>query len=227
MRTRAIGYVRVDDFLPLHGVDDSTQFDAIGAYSRSLDFDLVDIFFDSGDRSSNFSDCIGLQQSFAMIDSEQASALVVYKLDCLSPNVLDVLQIISKLVGYKASLHSIVEGLNTQSGLDLFFVNIASALNQLERSCVSNRTIHSMASKKMLGHHCGSPPYGYQVVDKKLRRNPAESHVIALISSMKADGATLQMIADELNFQGFTTKRNSKWQPTQVSRVLASNSKAQ
>ncbi|MCA6573366.1 MAG: recombinase family protein [Pseudanabaena sp. M38BS1SP1A06MG] len=227
MRTRAIGYVRVDDFPPLHGVDDSAQSDAIWAYSRSLDFDLVDIFFDSGDRSSNFSDCIGLQQSFAMIDSEQASALVVYKLDCLSPNVLDVIQIISKIVGYKASLHSIVEGLNTQSGLDLFFVNIASALNQLERSCVSNRTIHAMASKKMLGHHCGSPPYGYQVVDKKLRRDPAEARVIALISSMKADGATLQMIADELNFQGFTTKRNSKWQPTQVSRVLTSNSKAQ
>jgi len=225
MRTRAFGYVRVDDFPPLHGVDDSAQFDAIWAYSRSLDFDLVDIFFDSGDRVGNISDCIGLQQSFAMIDSEQASALVVYKLDCLSPNVLDVLQIISKIVGYKASLHSIVEGLNTQSGLDLFFVNIASALNQLQRSCVSNRTIHAMASKKMLGHHCGSPPYGYQVVDKKLRRNPAEAHVIALISSMKADGATLQMIADELNFQGFTTKRNSKWQPTQVSRVLAGQRK--
>jgi hypothetical protein len=39
---------------------------------------------------------------------------------------------------------------------------------------------------------------------------------------MKADGATLQNIADELNAQGITTKRQSKWQPTQVSRVLAS-----
>jgi len=221
MRTKAIGYIRIDDFLPLHAVDDSDQFDAIWAYARSLDFDLVDIFFDSGERVGNF--YVGLQQSFTLLESAAASALVVYKLDCLSPNVLDVLQIISQIVGHKASLHSIVEGLNTQSGLDLFFVNIASALNQLERSCVSNRTIHAMASKKKLGHHCGSPPYGYQVVDKKLRRNPAESSVIALISSMKADGATLQMIADELNLQGFTTKRNSKWQPTQVSRILASN----
>jgi len=221
MRTRAIGYVRVDDFLPLHGIDDSAQFDAIWTYSRSLDFDLVDIFFDSGDRVGNFS--VGLQQSFALLESSTASALIVYQLGYLSPYPLDVLQIISNVVGYKASLHSIVEGLNTQIGLDLFFVNIASALNQLERNYVSNRTIHAMASKKKLGHHCGSPPYGYQVVDKKLRRNPAESSVIALISSMKADGATLQMIADELNLQGFTTKRNSKWQPTQVSRVLASS----
>ena len=225
MRTKAIGYVSVDDFLPLHGVDDSAQFDAIWAYSRSLDFDLVDIFFDTGHRAGNFS--VGLQQSFALLESSTASTMIVYQLGCLSPNPLDVLQIISNVVGYKASLHSIVEGLDTQNGLDLFFVNIASALNQLERSCVSNRTIHAMASKKKLGHHCGSPPYGYQMVDKKLRRNPAESSVIALISSMKADGATLQMIADELNLQGFTTKRNSKWQPTQVSRVLASNSKAQ
>jgi DNA invertase Pin-like site-specific DNA recombinase len=196
------------------------------AYVSLNNFDLVNIFFDIGEFTS-VAECVGLQQSFAVLDSGEASVLVVYKLDYLSTNVLDLLHLISKIVGYGASLHSIVEGLDTQSGLDKFFVNMSAVLNQLERSCVSNRTIHAMASKKMLGHHCGSPPYGYQVVDKKLRRNPTESSVIALISSMKADGATLQMIADELNLQGITTKRNAKWQPTQVSRVLASNSKAQ
>ncbi|MFM7888920.1 MAG: recombinase family protein [Pseudanabaena sp.] len=219
MRTRAIGFVRVDDVLPLDAVGDSDQFDAIWAYARCLDLDLVDIFFDSGNKVGNFSG--GLQQSFDFLASGAASALIVYHLGCLSPNALDVIQIISRVVGYEASLHSVVEGLNTQNGLDLFFVNISAALSQLERSCVSNRTIHAMASKKMLGHHCGSPPYGFQVVDKKLCSDPAESRVIALISSMKSDGATLQMIADELNLQGFTTKRKAKWQPTQVSRVLA------
>ena len=163
-----------------------------------------------------------LQQSLALLASGEVSALIVYKLDCLAANVLDVLNLISEIVGYSASLHSIVERMDTQSGLDKLFVNISTALNQLERSCVSHRTIRAMASKKKLGHHCGSPAYGYQIVDKKLLRNPAESNVIALIGTMKADGATLQMIADELNSQGITTKRNSKWQPTQVSRILAS-----
>ncbi|MFN9648835.1 MAG: recombinase family protein [Pseudanabaena sp.] len=214
MRTRAIGYVKVGD---------SAQFDAIWAYARCLDFDLVDIFLDSGDSVGHFSG--GLQQAFALLDSGAVSVLIVHQLGCLSANALEVLQIISQVVGYNASLHSIVEGLNTQGGMDQFFVSVSSALSQLGRGCVSNRTIHAMASKKMLGHHCGSPPYGYQVIDKKLRRNPAEAHVIALISSMKANGATLQMIADELNLQGFTTKRKSKWQPTQVSRVLAGQRK--
>lgn len=225
MRTRAIGYIQVNNNAQaIDGVSFDAQLDMILAYVNLNDFDLVNVFFDIGEFAS-VAECFGLQQSFAILDSGEASALVVYKLDYLSLNVLDVLHLISEIVGYGASLHSIVEGLDTQSGLDKFFVNITSALNELERSCVSNRTIHAMASKKKLGHHCGSPAYGYQVVDKKLLRNPAESSVIALISSMKADGATLQMIADELNLQGITTKRNSKWQPTQVSRVLAGQRK--
>jgi len=60
------------------------------------------------------------------------------------------------------------------------------------------------------------------MVGKKLVMNAHEWKVISLIKSMKADGATLQNIADELNSQGITTKRQSKWQTNQVSRVLAS-----
>ena len=223
MRTRAIGYIcRINfDGQSIDGVSFEAQLDEIWAYANLHDFDLVDIFYDIG-RSESVAESDMLQQSLALLASGEVSALIVYKLDCLSVNVLDVLNLISEIVGYSASLHSIVERLDTQSGLDKFFVNMSAALNQLERSLVSHRTIHAMASKKKLGHHCGSPAYGYQIVDKKLLRNPAESSVIALIGTMKADGATLQMIADELNNQGITTKRNSKWQPTQVSRILAS-----
>ena len=44
---------------------------------------------------------------------------------------------------------------------------------------------------------------------------------IALIQQMKVDEANLQVIADELNNQGITTKRGCQWQPMQISRVLA------
>ncbi len=224
MRTRAIGYIRLySDERAIERISFDAQADKIWAYANLNGFELVDIFYD--DRSGNDTECDGLKQSLSMLDIGVVSALIVYKLDCLSSNVLNVLDLISEIESYRASLHSIVEKLDTQSDLGQFFVSISATLNQLESSRVSERTILAMASKKKQGQHCGSPAYGYQMVDKKLLPHPSESHVVALIDTMKADGATLQMIADELNKQGISTKRNSKWQPTQVSRVLASKSK--
>jgi site-specific DNA recombinase len=54
-----------------------------------------------------------------------------------------------------------------------------------------------------------------------MQKTPKEHEAIARIQQMKADGANLQAIADELNKQGITTKRGCQWQPMQVSRVLA------
>ena len=79
----------------------------------------------------------------------------------------------------------------------------------------------AMAHKKEQGQHCGSPAYGFTMVEKKLVKVAKEHEAIALIQQMKADGANLQAIADELNNQGITTKRGAQWQPMQVSRVLA------
>ena len=79
----------------------------------------------------------------------------------------------------------------------------------------------AMAHKKEQGQHCGSPAFGFKMIEKKLVKVAKEHEAIALIQQMKADGANLQAIADELNNQGITTKRGCQWQPMQVSRVLA------
>jgi site-specific DNA recombinase len=222
MRTRAIGYIRVStDGQAIDGVSLDAQSEKISAYANLNDFDLLDIFCDAGKSGKN-TDRDGLQQSLSFLDKGEASALIVYKLDRLSRSVLDALNLISTIESFGASLHSIVEKLDTQSALGRFFVNMTAALSQLERDQVSERTVFAMAHKKQQGQHCGSPCYGFEMVGKKLVMNAHEWKVISLIKSMKADGATLQNIADELNAQGITTKRLSKWQPTQVSRVLAS-----
>ncbi len=221
MRTRAIGYIRFNtDSQSINKVSLDFQSDKIWAYTNLNNFELVDIFCD-GCKSGN-TERDGLKQSLSMLDKSEASALIIYKLDCLSCSALDALKLIAKIESYSASLHSIVEKLDTQSALGKYFVKMTASLTQLECAHVSERNLLAMASKKKQGQHCGSPAYGYQMVNKKLIPHPSESHVVSLINTMKADGATLKMIADELNNQGISTKRNSKWQPTQVSRILAS-----
>jgi site-specific DNA recombinase len=220
MRTRAIGYLRFNTgSQSINKVSLNFQSDKIWAYANLNNFELVDIFCDSCKSGNTERD--GLKHTLSMLDTSDASALIVYKLDRLSCSALEVLNLIAEIDSYGASLHSIFEELDTQSALGKYFVNMTASLPQLERTPVSERTILAMSSKKKQGQHCGSPAYGYQMVNKKLIPHPIESNVVSLINTMKADGATLKMIADELNKQGISTKRNSKWQPTQVSRVLA------
>jgi len=219
--TKAIGYIRVStEGQATEGVSLDAQSAKIRAYCDLNDLELVEIVCDAGKSAKN-TERDGLQQCLTMLNNGEATALIVYKLDRLSRKVLDALNLISEIEGYGASLHSIVEKLDTQSALGKFFVNMTAALSQLERDQVSERTVMAMAHKKELGQHCGSPAYGFAMVEKKLVKVATECQAIALIQAMKQEGATLQAIADELNNQGITTKRGSQWQPIQVSRVLA------
>ena len=219
--TKAIGYIRVStEGQATEGVSLDAQSAKIRAYCELNDLELVEIVCDAG-KSAKSTDRDGLQQCLTMLSNNEASALVVYKLDRLSRKVLDALNLISEIESHGASLHSIVEKLDTQSALGKFFVNMTAALSQLERDQVSERTIMAMAHKKEQGQHCGSPAFGFEMVEKKLVKVAKEHEAIALIQAMKADGANLQAIADELNNQGITTKRGCQWQPMQVSRVLA------
>lgn len=219
--TKAIGYIRVStEGQASEGVSLDAQSAKIRAYCDLNDLELVEIICDAGKSAKN-TERDGLQQCLTMLSNNEASALIVYKLDRLSRKVLDALNLISEIESYGASLHSIVEKLDTQSALGKFFVNMTAALSQLERDQVSERTIMAMAHKKELGQHCGSPAYGFEMVEKKLVKVASECQAIALIQAMKLEGATLQQIADELNAQGITTKRGNQWQPIQVSRVLS------
>ena len=219
--TKAIGYIRVSTEMQVNeGVSLDAQTAKIKAYCELNDLELVEIVCDAG-KSAKTTNRDGLQKCLAAIASGEAGALVVYKLDRLSRKVLDTLNLISEIESHGASLHSISEKLDTSSALGKFFVNMTAALAQLERDQISERVTMAMAHKKEQGQHCGSPAFGFEMVEKKLVKVAKEHEAIALIQQMKADGANLQAIANELNNRGITTKRGAKWQPMQVSRVLA------
>ena len=148
---KAIGYIRVStEGQATEGVSLDAQASKIRAYCELNDFELVEIICDAGKSAKN-TDRDGLQQCLTMLSNNEASALVVYKLDRLSRKVLDALNLISEIESHGASLHSIVEKLDTQSALGKFFVNMTAALSQLERDQVSERTHYGNGTQKGAG----------------------------------------------------------------------------
>lgn len=218
--TKAIGYVRVSTVMQANeGVSLDAQKAKIKAYCEFNDLELVEIIVDAGKSAKN-TDREGLQTCLEKLANGEATELVVFKLDRLSRKVLDVLNLINAIEASGGSLHSISEKLDTSSALGKFFVNMTAALAQLESNQISERVTTCMSYAKEQGQHLGQPSYGFKMVEKKLVKIDSEYQVIELVNDLRANGATLEEIANELNAQNITTKRGCQWHKNQVSRLI-------
>lgn len=63
--------------------------------------------------------------------------------------------------------------------------------------------------RKKKGFHHGTPPYGYDLENGKLKRNPQEYKVVKLIIDLHGKGISCGKIRDELNRRKLA-KRNGK-----------------
>ena len=68
----------------------------------------------------------------------------------------------------------------------------------------------------------GTVPFGYRVGANgfHLEADPAEQGILSRIRELKGAGYTTRQIADELNRQGFTTRRGTAWRFQYVAEGL-------
>ncbi len=154
------------------------------------------------------------------MDSGEAGALIVVKLDRLTRRVADLDTLIEHYFGQKFTLMSVSEQIDTSSAAGRLVLNVLTSVTQWERETTSERTKTALAHKKAQGEHVGSAGFGYTLVDKKLQKVTQEYQTIAIIGQMKKAGHTLQAIADRLNAEGYQTQRGGKWYPMTISNVL-------
>ena len=137
----AVGYVRVStEGQAQDGISLEAQEAKIRAYCDLNGMELLHVYADrglSGKRADNRPE---LQEALAMIDSGQAGALVVYKLDRLARCTIDALEIAKSLDKRGASLHSLGEKLDTSSAMGKFFFTLVASLAEMERGIIAKRT---------------------------------------------------------------------------------------
>lgn len=217
---KAIGYIRVSTAeQATEGISLEAQAAKIRAYCELNDLELVKIIEDAG-KSGKTIDRPGLTEAVNAIDSGEAAAIVVYKLDRLSRKTRDTLELIERIESAGAAFHSITEKVDTKSALGKFFLTITAAFAQMERDTIAERTREALAHKQAQGEHVGSVPFGYVLDGERLAQNENEAAVIARVVDLRNAGQTLQEIADALNAEGISTKRGGRWYPTTVKNIL-------
>jgi len=218
--TKAIGYVRVStQEQATHGYSLDAQIDKIKGYANLYDIELIDIVIDAGVSAKSLNR-EGLQTVLQALDSGKADAVIIFKLDRLTRSVTDWNTLIADYFTHKALL-SVSDQIDTRTAAGRLCLNVLMSVAQWEREAIGERTSTALRQKQSQGQHVGSPAYGYEMLDKQLVKVASEYEAIALVKELKASGATLQQIADELNTQSIKTKRGGQWYPTTIKNLLS------
>ena len=111
--------------------------------------------------------------------------------------------------------------LSTASGWATFAIRMTLA--DFERRLIGERVQAVMDQLKAQGVPLGSPPFGWERTARRdaagrleWAPNVGELKALVTMCGMRAQGATLQAICDQLDAAGVPTKRGGSWRPSTV-----------
>ena len=217
--TRVVGYVRVSsDQQADAGHSLEAQRDRMAHFALAQGFELVAIEVDAGESAGSL-ERPGLQRALGRLDSFEASALLVVKLDRLTRSIRDLGELIDTYFkDGQNGLISMSESIDTSSAGGRLMLNILMSVAQWERETICERTKAVMQHLKAAGKFTGGfPPYGWRVADGELVEDPDEQAVIRTARELRAHGVSLRNIAKQLPVNPNT---GNPFSPSMIARML-------
>lgn len=220
----AIGYIRVSKIEEdQRGISLEAQERSIKIYCELNNLTLQTILKDEGESGKDLKR-EGMQELIKLVEKKQVQAIIVYKLDRLSRNVLNTLNLIELFERKDVSFHSITEKIDTTTAIGRFFVTVIAAIAQIERDLISERTKAVLRFKRSKGERVGGISYGYNSVKKKgiamLQVNEEEMKILKEIKIMRQGGVSYNGIATHLNIKGIKTRGGGLWYAQTIKSIL-------
>jgi len=224
---KALGYVRVSTHEQAHGgYGLDVQEQALRTWATNESARLVGIERDAAVSGSNgLESREGLTGALVRLEAGEADALVVYRLDRLARDLVLQETIIRRLEKAGRTVVSATEPKTDGDDPTRVLVRqVLGALAQYERAVIRARMMAGAAAKRRAGGYAGGkPPYGHDAIGGELVPNATEQAVIAEIMSARADGASYQDVADQLNASRTPTKAGREWHRWTVRELVKRN----
>jgi DNA invertase Pin-like site-specific DNA recombinase len=202
---RAVGYASVNDEGKSTAELDA-QKRAIDRCAERLNLELVEVVREREPEKGKALDRAGLSYLIERIAAGDASCIVVTGLDRLSRSVAELGTIVQWLERNNVRLVAVDLDLDTANPAGRATAHALASVAGWERERLSERTRKGLAAarSKRRASSGGSAAGDWPDIRKR-------------IAAMRADGMTLQAIADVLNKEGVPTPRGgTEWRPSSV-----------
>ena len=163
--------------------------------------------YDDGGFSGGNIERPGLRRLMADIEAGKIDIVVVYKIDRLTRNLTDFAKLVEVFDRHGVSFVSVTQQFNTATSMGRLMLNVMLSFAQFEREVTGERIRDKIAASKAKGMWMGgTPPLGYDVVERKLLVNEQEADLVRYIFRRYGEHGSAADLVRELEIEGRTTK---------------------
>jgi len=189
---KAIFYARVSS----EGQTDNTSIDTqIGrgkSFIISQGWTLDKVFIENGE-SGKTTNRTAFQEMLGYIQKNPVDILLTFKLDRLSRNLRDILNLIHEELNPKdIALQSVTENFNSRSSEGMLLLQMLGSFAEFERKRINERTMcGKIATAKKGGFNGGRVAYGYRRLESSTYDfdiDPDENKIVRQIFKLYAQG---------------------------------------
>ncbi|TKC16690.1 recombinase family protein [Robertmurraya kyonggiensis] len=202
------------------GYSISAQLQTLRQYANLYNWEIVDEYVDEGISGKNITGRPAMQRLVADVEQEKFQAVLVWKISRLSRNMLDTLTLLDKFEDYGVKFISYSENFDTSSPIGRLVVQLMASIAEMERNTLSENVKLGMKQRALEGSWNGGVIFGYDSIEKELVKNKEEAEVVKLIYTLYSQGKGLKAIANQLNKNGYRTKRDRHFSINGVATIL-------
>ncbi|MCL2702861.1 MAG: recombinase family protein [Defluviitaleaceae bacterium] len=219
-------YVRVStDEQAKEGYSIRAQIDKLKNYVQIKDWDFYKVYADEGISGKNIKDRPALNELINDIKAGRVNNILVYKIDRLTRNTRDLIDLAEIFKEHNCSFNSLMESIDTLTASGRMFLKIIGIFAEFERENIIERITLACEKKVKEGFTLANfvSSYGYDrdIGDKIQKINPEEAKIVREIYAMYTDGnMSYNAIAKNLNHRGIKPKLGGIWGNVSVRAVL-------
>jgi site-specific DNA recombinase len=178
------------------------------------------IFIDEGYSGGNL-DRPSITKLREFINQDKIDCVVCLKLDRLSRNIVDAVNLIQEWEG-KSALKSAREQFDTDSPIGKLFFNVLASFADWERSVIKERTFSGKVKRAKEGRNSG---FIYAFGYKKGQQSdfeiiPEEANLILYMGNSYLSGRGASGIAEDLNANGIKNREGKQWSGNTILYIL-------
>ncbi|MCY8807969.1 recombinase family protein [Bacillus atrophaeus] len=202
------------------GYSISAQLQTLRQYAMLYNWEIADEYGDEGISGKSIKGRPAMQRLVADVEQDKFQAVLVWKISRLSRNMLDTLTLLDKFEDYGVKFISYSENFDTGSPIGRLVVQLMDSIAEMERNTLSENVKLGMKQRALEGSWNGGVVFGYDSVEKELVINDEQAEVVKMIYTLYSQGKGLKAITNQLNKEGFRTKRDRHFSINGVATIL-------